>query len=457
MDQMQTNLEEPLAGEVNSIRLGQLTASEQMASDKSNRNDNICFAIIMGSFQVTLMVLFGFFVEYKNPKAFDAQEQIQYIFYLDVTIMMVVGFGFLMTFMRKYALGAIGLTFLITAMTIPWGAITGQFFQDACYAVNGDNNGTDWDKLSIGTDALLQGNFGAAAVLISFGAVIGKVSPSQVAAMCILETVFYQFNKQILNLCWLETLDMGGTIFIHLFGAYFGLAVSMVIGNRYNRERASEDAEASQVSDVFSLVGTTFLWIFWPSFNGATAAEGVNTQEYTTTNTVLALSASCCWTFILSRLLNKDKVSTVDIQNATLAGGVAVGAASNMGLGPVWAMVIGFGSAVVSCLGFNLLQGFLEQKIGLHDSCGVHNLHGMPAIFGTVCVAIASMWHNDSYPRGVNQPGYQLAGAAVTLVVSTVSGAGVGVILRFLPSPVAPFRDDLYWTVAKVEGDKKDS
>ena len=51
------------------------------------------------------------------------------------------------------------------------------------------------------------------------------------------------------------------------------------------------------------------------------------------------------------------------IQSKTVAGGVAVGAASNMGLGPVWAMVIGLGSAVVSCLGFNLLQEFLEQKI----------------------------------------------------------------------------------------------
>ena len=81
----------------------------------------------------------------------------------------------------------------------------------------------------------------------------------------------------------------------------------------------------------------------------------------------------------------------------------------------------------------------------------------MPALFGTVCVAIASMWHNAQYPRGVNQPGYQIAGAGVTLVVAVLSGLLVGAILRCMPRPVAPFRDTSYWTVAEAESDKKDS
>ena len=40
-----------------------------------------------------------------------------------------------------------------------------------------------------------------------------------------------------------------------------------------------------------------------------------------------------------------------------------------------------------------LLQGALDKKFSLHDSCGVNNLHGMPgiaaAVIGIIAVAFA--------------------------------------------------------------------
>ena len=217
----------------------------------------------------------------------------------------------------------------------------------------------------------------------------------------------------------------------------------------------TEDSEASRVSDVFSLIGTVFLWIYWPSFNGATAAIGSNDQLLTSVNTVMALCASCLTTFVVSAVLNK-KLSTVDIQNATLAGGVAIGASSNLRITPGIAMFVGMLAATVSTCGFSRLQEILENKLGLHDSCGVHNLHGMPAILGAIVVSIAvsvpSVQGDVTFPQGDQQSGAQLAGAGITLFFALLSGTCVGFILKKCsPGKFQQFEDGEWWTVAEIE------
>jgi len=61
-----------------------------------------------------------------------------------------------------------------------------------------------------------------------------------------------------------------------------------------------------------------------------------------------------------------------------------------MNINPIWAILIGISSGIISCLGFSKLQAFLESKIGLHDSCGIMNLHCLPGIWGSIWAAVAA-------------------------------------------------------------------
>ena len=47
----------------------------------------------------------------------------------DTMVMLVVGFGFLMTFLRLYGLGAVGYTYLLTALVVLWAIPVEGFFE----------------------------------------------------------------------------------------------------------------------------------------------------------------------------------------------------------------------------------------------------------------------------------------------------------------------------------------
>ncbi len=85
------------------------------------------------------------------------------------------------------------------------------------------------------------------------------------------------------------------------------------------------------------------------------------------------------------------------MQNATLAGGVAVGAVADMVLQPWGAMTIGASAGTLSVFGFRYIMPFLSGH-KLHDTCGVNNLHGMPGILaGIASIIVASLANKKEY------------------------------------------------------------
>lgn len=72
--------------------------------------------------------------------------------------------------------------------------------------------------------------------------------------MAFIEVVLYSINLYILTEILFVT-DVGGSMTVHTFGCYFGLAFSYVVGAPF--EETQNLAEYH--SDIFSMIGTVFL------------------------------------------------------------------------------------------------------------------------------------------------------------------------------------------------------
>lgn len=142
------------------------------------------------------------------------------------------------------------------------------------------------------------------------------------------------------------------------------------------------------LSDLVSMIGTMFLFCFWPSFNGALGDGAAQHRAYI--NTYLSISSSVIASIIVAKATHKDKLEMEIVLNASLAGGVAVGSACDIIVMPFGAMLAGFVTGIISSLGFAYLSKFLQKKISLHDTCGVLNLHGMPGLIGGIVSAIVA-------------------------------------------------------------------
>ena len=49
--------------------------------------------------------------------------------------------------------------------------------------------------------------------------------------------------------------DVGGSIFVHVFGAYFGIAASRMLHNSADLDKAHSKESSVYHSDIFAMVG----------------------------------------------------------------------------------------------------------------------------------------------------------------------------------------------------------
>ena len=70
-----------------------------------------------------------------------------------------------------------------------------------------------------------------------------------------LEIIFYAINESI-GVLELRTVDMGGSMFVHTWGAYFGLAVSYMLTDAKKLEQGQKEGGFSgkRENEMFAMV-----------------------------------------------------------------------------------------------------------------------------------------------------------------------------------------------------------
>ncbi|XP_053694959.1 ammonium transporter Rh type A [Sabethes cyaneus] len=437
--------------------------------------------------QLVFIIVFGFFTDYSEsilPKnvtniaseaAVEEKPLPKYPHFQDIHVMIFIGFAFLMTFLKRYGFSASGLNLLVGALVIQWAII-----MRGCYEM-------EHGKIPLSLDNLIGADIAAAAVLISMGALLGRTTPLQLLILGIIEIAVFAANEY-LQLELMKVTDVGGSITVHAFGAYFGLAVSFVMRPKKEDAKAGPMECSSYSSDITAMIGTIFLWIFWPSFNSA-LVDGAQ-QERAIINTYLSLAACTVTAFVVSGLVSHEKkFDMVHVQNSTLAGGVAVGSICNLIIHPFGALLVGFIAGVISVLGYRFLTPSILSNLRIADTCGVNNLHGMPALLSAVFSAIyASLATSETYGSSLieifpameavtpamnstvtgesskemhefiiggygrsaaKQGAYQLSAILLTVLIAIVGGLFTGLVLK---SPTVRqlekdelHKDDAYW------------
>lgn len=202
------------------------------------KDSHRAFELVFLLSEAVLIVLYLLFTEYSdtmhpgatstNSSALAAREKVTtyYPAFQDVHVMIFIGFGFLMVFLKTHSWTSVGYNFLISAFCLQLTILVVGFWHQAIHEPP-----ENWVKIPLDIPSLIIGDFGAGAVMITFGALLGKCSLIQLWFLAIIEIIIYGLNESI---CAGEmgAVDMGGSMYVHTFGAYFGLAASYFFDNK---------------------------------------------------------------------------------------------------------------------------------------------------------------------------------------------------------------------------------
>ena len=108
----------------------------------------------------------------------------------DVNVMIFIGFGYLMTYIKAGGQSALSFNWIISIWCIQWGILSQAIFQQIF-------SGEPLSYINVTLDSLIWGLFGAATAMITYGALLGKCSLQQLLFLTFWEMLFWGLNVAV--------------------------------------------------------------------------------------------------------------------------------------------------------------------------------------------------------------------------------------------------------------------
>jgi Amt family ammonium transporter len=257
---------------------------------------------------------------------------------------------------------------------------------------------------------------------------------AQCAATALLVGLFYPFFEGIV---WnknfglqeqffaprfgAEFKDFAGSIVVHAFGGWAGLAAVRQLGARLGRYDKGRSMGIPPSSIPWLAMGSWLLCIGWFGFNVMSAQSLKTVTGLVAMNSLLAMCGG-----ILAALIAGDSDPGF-VHNGALAGLVAICAGSDV-MHPIGAFVTGGVAGVI----FVYAYQWMTNKWQVDDVLGVWPLHGLCGLWGGIACGIF----------GLKAFGGMGGVAFMSQLIGSLMGAAAGFISGFI----------IYAVVDKVMG-----
>ena len=382
-----------------------------------------------------------------------------YGLFRDINIMAFVGFGMLHTLTQGNAWTSIAFDILSIVLSFQISLFFNLIFENAFKE--------SWNYGILNFDTFIKALFNSCAILVTLGAVHGKISHIQYLVLIISETILSSLNLKLCDIK-LKIIDTGGGLYIHTFGALFGLAIYIVLF-RSKKKRARLSAYnrsniTNYLSNITCFIGVLFIINYLPSFNAGLALSD-DGRYRAVINTYFSIIGSIVMSFIITGFIYNGKFIFEYILFGSFSGGIIISTCCSVCLDHWAAFLIGMLCGFICIILLEYLNT-LFLGLGYYDFYNIIIVHGIPGIIGAFISSMfiagldqrVDKYYNillkDMERNNRAQSGIQIAAIFITCAISFVGGITVGFLIKVSRcGKIKEYFDDSEFFYERLDGE----